>query len=59
MFFGYDSRIENWSDFIEYIEEFWVQFSDFDSLHMQSYTCWKLGFVTNLGTSPKQVFEIK
>jgi hypothetical protein len=41
------------------IEEYWVQFSDLDSLQVWSYTCWKLGFVTNAETSPKQVFEIK
>jgi hypothetical protein len=28
-------------------EEYWVQVSDPDSLQVQSYTCWKLGFVTN------------
>ena len=42
----------------EDIEEYWVQVSNPDSLQVWSYTCWKLGFVTNPKTSQKQVFEI-
>ena len=44
---------ETWKNFIDDIEKYWVQVLDHDSLQVQSYTCWKLGFVTNLETSPK------
>ena len=43
---------------MEDIKEYWVQVLDIYSLQVWSYTCWKLGFVTNPETSPKHVFEI-
>ena len=38
---------------------FVVQFVDFESLQVRSYTQWKLGFLTSLKTSLKQVFQEK
>jgi len=58
LLFSDKSRSKNSRSFIEYIKEYWVQVSNLDSLHVQSYTCWRLRFVINLETNPKHVFKI-
>jgi hypothetical protein len=58
LFLNDKSKRKKWRNFREDIEEDWVQVLELDSLHVQIYTCWKLGFVTNPKTSSKHVFKI-
>jgi hypothetical protein len=54
-FFRNNSRIETWRNFIEIIEDDWIQVSYLYSLQVQIYASWKLGFVTNPKTSPTRL----